>query len=92
MIPKLTKSLLSKEKEGLQKAMREFVERAVTSGPCPACGGTRLAPHALESRINGANIAQLCAMEVADLAEWIEGAHQDDPPLRLRVDRCHLRF
>ncbi|WP_235933460.1 ATP-binding cassette domain-containing protein [Corynebacterium qintianiae] len=70
LIPKLTKSVLSKEKEGMQKAMREFVERAVTSGPCPSCGGTRLAPHALESRINGKNIAELCSMEVADLAKW----------------------
>ncbi|MEX3505445.1 ATP-binding cassette domain-containing protein [Corynebacterium sp. LK2510] len=72
LIPKLTKSVLSKEKEGLQKAMREFVDRAVTSGACPDCGGTRLAPHALESHINGKNIADLCAMEVADLAEWME--------------------
>ena len=72
LIPKLTKSVLSKEREGLQKAMREFVERTVTTGPCPACGGTRLAEHALESRIRGKNIAELCAMEVADLAEWFE--------------------
>ena len=73
LIPKLSKSILSKEKEGLQKAMREFVDRAVTTGPCPDCGGTRLAPHALESRIAGKNIAELCAMEVADLDEWMAG-------------------
>lgn len=53
LIPKLTKTVLSKEKEGMQKAMRSFVERAVASGPCPARGGTRLADHALESRIKG---------------------------------------
>ena len=56
----------------MQKAARESVDRAVTQVECPACGGTRLAPHALESRINGKNIAELCAMEVADLAEWFE--------------------
>ncbi|WP_115684901.1 excinuclease ABC subunit UvrA [Corynebacterium senegalense] len=77
LIPKLSKSVLSKEKEGLQKAMREFVDRAVTSGPCPACGGTRLAPHALESRVGGKNIAELCAMEVAELDEWMAGV--DEP-------------
>lgn len=70
LIPKLTKSVLSKERSGLQKAMREFVDRAVTMGPCPDCGGTRLAPHALESRIAGRNIAELCAMEVRELAGW----------------------
>ncbi|EEI17461.1 ATP-binding cassette domain-containing protein [Corynebacterium lipophiloflavum] len=76
LIPKLSKSLLTKEMEGMQKAMREFVERAVTTAPCPACGGTRLADHALESRIRGKNIAELCAMEVADLAAWF--AQLDD--------------
>lgn len=75
LIPKLTKSVLSKERQGLQKAMREFVDRAVTSGPCPACRGTRLAPHARESRIDGANIAELCAMQVTDLAAWFD--HRD---------------
>jgi len=73
LIPRLESSLLSKEKEGLQKAAREFVDRAVTQVDCPACGGTRLAQHALESKINGKNIAELCAMEVEDLAEWFEG-------------------
>lgn len=73
LIPKLTKSVLSKERSGLQKAMREFVDRAVTMGPCPDCGGTRLVPHALESCIAGRNIAELCAMEVRELAGWLGG-------------------
>lgn len=72
LIVKLKASLLSKEKEGLQKHVREFVERAVTSVPCPDCGGTRLAAHALKSTINGKNIAELCEMEVADLAAWFD--------------------
>ena len=74
LIPRRESSLLSKEKEGLQKAARESVDRAVTQVECPACGGTRLAPHAQESKINGKNFAELCAMEVADLAEWFDGA------------------
>ena len=73
LIVKLKASLLSKEKEGLQKAAREFVDRAVTQVDCPDCGGTQLAQHALASKIDGKNLAELCAMEVADLAEWFEG-------------------
>ena len=69
LIPRLEAPFLSKEKECLQKGAREFVDRAVTQVDCPACGGTRLAQHALESKINGKNIAELCAMEVADLAQ-----------------------
>ena len=59
LLPRLRRSMLSKEREGMQKHIRAFVDRAVTFIPCPACGGTRLAPHALESTIDGANIAQL---------------------------------
>lgn len=72
LIPRIQKSMLSKDREGMQKHIRAFVDRAVTFIPCPACGGTRLAPHALESKINGKNIAELCAMEVRDLAKWIK--------------------
>ncbi|KQB86261.1 ATP-binding cassette domain-containing protein [Corynebacterium lowii] len=70
LLPRLRRSMLSKDKEGMQKHIREFVERAVSFVPCPACGGTRLAPHALESKINGKNIAELCQMEIGDLRKW----------------------
>lgn len=56
----------------MQKHIRTFVDRAVIFVPCPECGGTRLAQHALDSRINGKNIADLCSMEVRELAEWIK--------------------
>lgn len=71
LVPKITKSMLSKSREGMQKHIGEFVDRAVTFIACPDCGGTRLARHALDSRIKGRNIAELCAMEVRDLADWI---------------------
>ncbi|MHA2788620.1 ATP-binding cassette domain-containing protein [Corynebacterium sp. S7] len=70
LIPKISKSMLSKEREGMQKHIRAFVDGAVTFVACPECGGTRLAPHALEAKIYGKNIAELCAMEVTDLANW----------------------
>ncbi|GAB3596022.1 excinuclease ABC subunit UvrA [Corynebacterium faecale] len=73
LVPKITKSMLSRDRAGMQKHIGEFVDRAVTFVDCPECGGTRLAQHALDSRINGKNIAELCAMEVRDLAEWITG-------------------
>ncbi|MGJ3508068.1 ATP-binding cassette domain-containing protein [Enemella sp. A6] len=71
LIPKITKSMLSKDPEAMQPHVRAFVERAVTFQACPDCGGTRLAQHALESRIAGRNIAELCAMQVSDLAGWV---------------------
>ncbi|GAB3704245.1 ATP-binding cassette domain-containing protein [Corynebacterium nasicanis] len=84
LVPRVEKSILSKDRDSMQKAMGEFVDRAATFVDCPACGGTRLAQHALESRINGANIAELCAMEIRDLAAWMEGV--SDPSVAPLID------
>jgi len=73
LIPKVQKSFLQKDKEALQPHIRAFVDRAVTFASCPVCGGTRLSEAARSSRIGGINIAQACAMEIRDLAEWVRG-------------------
>jgi excinuclease UvrABC ATPase subunit len=71
VIPKMQKSMLSKDVEAMQPHVRRFVERAVTFTRCPDCDGTRLNDEALSSKINGKNIAELCTMQISDLAEWI---------------------
>ncbi|MBV9798269.1 MAG: excinuclease ABC subunit UvrA [Solirubrobacterales bacterium] len=73
LIPRVQKSILSKDKEALQPHIRAFVERAVTFTACPDCGGTRLSEAARSSKINGINIADACAMQISDLAEWVRG-------------------
>ncbi|TKA10245.1 ATP-binding cassette domain-containing protein [Actinacidiphila oryziradicis] len=77
LIPKIQKSFLSKDKEALQPHIRAFVERAVTFTTCPECDGTRLSEAARSSRIGGINIADACAMQISDLAEWVRGI--DEP-------------
>jgi excinuclease UvrABC ATPase subunit len=71
LIPKIQKSFLSKDVDSLQPHIRAFVERVATFTDCPDCGGTRLSEAARSSRIHGKNIADLCAMQITDLAEWI---------------------
>lgn len=71
ILPRIRKSILSKDREAMQPHIRAFVDRAVVFLPCPECGGTRLARHALESRIAGTNIAECCAMQITDLAAWV---------------------
>ncbi len=71
LIPKLQKSMLSKDQESLQPHLRAFVERAVTFKDCPQCGGTRLSEAARSSRIRGMSIADACAMQISDLAAWV---------------------
>ena len=71
VIPKLQKSMLAKDVEAMQPHIRAFVERAVTFQTCPECDGTRLTKEVLSSKINGKNIADLCSMQISDLADWI---------------------
>ncbi|HEY2059471.1 MAG TPA: excinuclease ABC subunit UvrA [Amycolatopsis sp.] len=71
LIPKLQKSMLSKDVDSLQPHIRAFVERAVTFTVCPDCDGTRLSELARSSKINGTSIADACAMQISDLAEWV---------------------
>lgn len=71
IIPKIQKSMLSKDREAMQPHVRRFVDRAITFDTCPECEGTRLTPEARSSRIRGKNIADLCAMQIDDLAAWV---------------------
>ncbi|MGZ9160001.1 MAG: ATP-binding cassette domain-containing protein, partial [Candidatus Limnocylindrales bacterium] len=76
LIPKIQKSMLSKDVDTLQPHVRAFVERAVTFTACPDCGGTRLNEPARSSKIDGINIAEACAMQIDELAEWLRGLHE----------------
>ena len=73
LIPRIHKSFLSKDVDAMQPHIRAFVERAVTFTTCPECGGSRLNEAARSSRINKVNIADVCAMQINDLAEWLRG-------------------
>ncbi|QEV50118.1 excinuclease ABC subunit UvrA [Streptomyces vinaceus] len=77
LIPRVQKSMLSKDTESMQPHIRAFVERAVTFTTCPDCAGTRLNEGARSSKIKRKNIADLCAMEIRDLAEWVRAL--DEP-------------
>jgi excinuclease UvrABC ATPase subunit len=77
LIPRIQKSMLSKDVDALQPHIRAFVERVATFTACPDCDGTRLSEAARSSRIKGINIADVCAMQITDLAEWIRGV--DEP-------------
>ncbi len=77
LIPKVQKSFLSKDPDALQPHIRAFVDRAVTFTACPDCGGTRLSEAARSSKIRGLNIADACALQISDLADWARGL--DEP-------------
>ena len=76
LIPRIQKSMLSKDVDSMQPHIRAFVERAVTFTTCPECAGTRLSTEARSSKIDGINIADACAMEIRDLAGWVRGLNE----------------
>ncbi|TWV52837.1 excinuclease ABC subunit UvrA [Streptomyces misionensis] len=71
LIPRIQRSMLAKDREGMQPHIREFVDRAVTFTTCPDCAGTRLTEAARSSKIDGVGIADACAMQISDLADWV---------------------
>ncbi|HTI76363.1 MAG TPA: excinuclease ABC subunit UvrA [Mycobacterium sp.] len=73
LIPTIQKSMLSKDVDAMQPHIRAFVERAVTFTICPECDGTRLSELARSSKIKKLSIADACAMQISDLAEWVKG-------------------
>jgi excinuclease UvrABC ATPase subunit len=77
LIPRIQRSMLSKDPEVMQPHVRAFADRAVTFTSCPECDGTRLSIQARSSKIKGISIADACAMQISDLAEWVDGL--DEP-------------
>jgi excinuclease UvrABC ATPase subunit len=73
LVPRIQKSMLSKDTDAMQPHIRVFVERAVTFTVCPGCGGTRLSETARSAKVSGISIADACAMQVSDLADWVRG-------------------
>jgi excinuclease UvrABC ATPase subunit len=77
LIPSIQRSMLSKDVEAMQPHVRAFVEKAVVFTTCPDCDGTRLSEAARSSKIDGVSIADVSAMQITDLAEWVRGL--DEP-------------
>jgi excinuclease UvrABC ATPase subunit len=90
LIPRIQRSMLSKDPEAMQPHIREFVDRAVTFTSCPECGGTRLSEQARSSTIKGISIADACAMQISDLAEWVGGLAEPSVAPLLTALKQHL--
>ena len=73
LVPKVQKSILTKDRDSVQPHIAAFIDRVVSFGPCPSCGGTRLNEAARSSMIDGVSIADACAMQISDLAEFVRG-------------------
>ncbi len=79
--------MLAKDRESMQPHIREFVDRAVTFTTCPDCEGTRLTEAARSSKIKGVSIADACALQISDLARWVDGL--DEPSVAPLLATLH---
>ena len=66
-----------------QKWAGQFFSRAV----CPDCGGARLNREALHFRLNGKNIAELAAMDISELRDWIKDLENHVTPVQWEIAR-----
>lgn len=88
------------ERRKYKMHLRVFLSRWRSYRPCPVCGGARLRPEALATRIGGLNIAQLSALTIdeahaffgsLELSDWQRQVgrimlEQADARLRYLVD------
>lgn len=93
LIPRIQKSMLSKDVDAMQPHVRAFVERVVTFSTCPECGGTRLGEAARSSKIRKISIADACAMQISDLVEWVRSLNEPSvAPLLAALQRTLASF
>ena len=90
LIPRIQRSMLSKDPEAMQPHIRAFVDRAVTFSTCPECDGTRLSDQARSSKIKGISIADASAMQISDLADWVAGLDEPTAAPLLDALKQHL--
>jgi len=90
LVPKIRKTILSKDRDVMQSHLQQFVDRAVTFAACPECGGTRLNDAVRSCTIAGVNIADACSMEVRDLLGWVRALDEASMAPLLTALREHL--
>jgi len=83
------------ERRKYKMHIRVFLSRWRSYRSCPSCGGTRLRPEALATKIGGKNIAELCAMKIRDAAEFfrrLELGEWDRAVGRMMLEQVRARL
>ena len=83
------------ERRKYKMHIRVFLSRWRSYRPCPACGGTRLRPEALDARIGGRNIAEIAAMQIGEAAEFFRRLDLSDSQRRvgrMMLEQVQLRL
>lgn len=76
LVDKFNRMYIKRDTSILSESTRGTLERFMSFAPCPLCYGTRLNQTALNSRINGYNIAELTGMQIDELIKIIAGINE----------------
>ncbi len=68
----LTRTLLNKDRSDASDSIQKRVDSYIKMEECPSCRGKRLNERALQCKINGYDISQLCDMEFTQLYEFLK--------------------
>ncbi|WP_413626955.1 excinuclease ABC subunit UvrA [Fructilactobacillus vespulae] len=69
LVPRMMRSVIH---SASGKHHQETLDKIVTRKTCPECGGSRLNPNALKSKINGKNIAEVCHLDLVNLLQYLD--------------------
>ncbi len=67
----LVKYIQMMQENGTSASARKWAEQFSKTVACPECGGCRLNKEALHFRVAGKNIAELSAMDIRELSDWM---------------------
>lgn len=95
----VAKYILMQQESEASASAQKWAGQFIKMATCPECNGWRLNKEALSYRIAGKNIAELSAMDISELYEWLEGIEEKLDPKQLRIAteilkeiRSRLRF
>ena len=95
----VAKYILMQQESEASASAQKWAGQFIKMATCPECNGWRLNQEALSYRIAGKNIAELSAMDISELYEWLEGIEEKLDPKQLRIAteilkeiRSRLRF
>ena len=78
--------LRSKYRKTRSRMVRAFYEKYMRNSVCSACDGARLNAQALNVRIGGKNIFEVCTLSIGEAAEFIDGLKLTETAPLIAVD------
>lgn len=89
VLPRFRRSYLARDPDTLSAPERKALALVRMRQPCPACGGGRLKPEVLVSKIERRNIADCAAMEIDELIAFLRPLHfpEVDAAVAALIDR-----